>query len=79
MMHIGDGNGIPPILVVYVSKLPVREQQSLDFASKLKEAGVLTKLYFGPNKTHQSLNQELGKPGDPPTAVLEFLQMALKL
>ena len=58
MMHIGDGKGIPPILVVYVSKLPVREQQSQAFVSKFKEVGVIAKLYFCPNKTHQSLNQE---------------------
>ncbi len=76
--HIGDGRNIPPILVVYVSKQPTREQQSQNFVSKLKEAGVRAELYFGPDKTHGSLNQELGEPGDGPTAaVFDFLQMTL--
>ena len=73
--HVRLGKKIPPFLVVYASKMPAREYQSAHFVAKLREADIPADLYFAPDKTHGSVNQELGKEGDETTeVVMRFLK-----
>jgi acetyl esterase/lipase len=73
--HISAGKSIPPFLVVYVARRPDSKAASEDFEAALKTASVSVGLYPAQNKTHETLNKELGTPGDAPTArVMEFLK-----
>ena len=77
--HIGAGKGIPPYLLVYVSS---REHsagvQAKNMKQKFEEEGLTCEVYTAENKTHQTLNQEIGTTGDEPTAkIMEFIESIL--
>ncbi len=73
--HVGGGKGIPPFLIIHVGKRPDSSKQSRALAATLNGVGVSAQVVAAENKTHKTLNQELGKEGDPPTqAVFEFLE-----
>jgi len=77
--HVEAGKGIPPYLLVYVSS---RERsagvQAKNMKQKFEEEGVTCEVYRAENKTHQTLNQEIGTTGDEPTAkIMEFIESIL--
>jgi arylformamidase len=77
--HIAKSKGIPPFLVLYVSNHPDTTAQAQRLGDALKEAGVPVKLFGAKDSEHSKLNDELGKPNDPATAVLsEFVAERLR-
>lgn len=72
--HIQAGQPIPPFLILHVADRPVSRHQSNLLADRLTAAGYAARALPAENKTHGTINRELGQPDDPPTlAVFEFL------
>ncbi len=76
---VAQGKQIPPFLILHCANRPDTTTQSNWFASKLIEAGVTAKAFPAENKTHGTINADLGKSEDPPTqAVYDFLASVLR-
>lgn len=72
--HVAASKDIPPFLIIYVADRTWSKLMSNQFGEKLNEAGVPAEVVAAENKTHATLNQELGVPGDEITAtVMAFL------
>ena len=64
---------VPPVLVAY-SGLKYSKEMSLDFAQKLKAAGVRVSTFDGLDYRHLQIDREIGKPDSKITdAVTRFL------
>lgn len=73
--YVESGKGIPPFLILYVADRPGSKLQSNQFGEKLNEAGCKTEVIAAENKTHATINREIGLEGDLPTReILKFLQ-----
>ncbi len=76
--HVAKGKGIPPFLLLYVSTRRDSKIQSYDLADRLKLAGSAAEVVPAHDKSHGSINREMGEPDDPPTqAVFDFLEKRL--
>jgi arylformamidase len=77
--HVAKGKNIPPFLILHVADHPETKGQSQRLSKALQEAGVSAKAFPAEEKTHDTINSDLGKPDDKPTEVLfEFLDGVLK-
>ena len=73
--HIQKKKGIPSFLILHVAGRPNSRAQSESLCKKLTNVGVRATLVPCQNKTHGTLNRELGKENDPPTiAISKFLK-----
>ncbi|MBM3128846.1 MAG: hypothetical protein FJ009_09530 [Chloroflexi bacterium] len=71
---VSRGRGVPPFLLVYVADRQDSAVNSRNMAEKLRAAGIRAEVFSAANKTHASLNRQLGLEKDPPTeAVVNFL------
>jgi len=76
--HVASGKSIPPFLILHVEGHPETTAQSNRLVAALREAGVEASVYPSAGKNHNTLNDDLGKPGDEPTkALLDFMQHVL--
>lgn len=76
--HVAKDKGIPPFLIIHVADHPDTTAQALRLANTLKAAGIPATLYGGRETSHNRINADLGKPGDPGTAALfAFVEKAL--
>ena len=76
--HVESGRYIPPFLILHVADHPEVKLQSETLAKALTKAEIPAKAWPAENKTHTTINSELGQPGDKPTeAVFEFLKAQL--
>lgn len=72
--HVEAGKDIPPFLLIHAGDRQASREAASAFGGRLEEAGVEVSFFHASNKTHSSLNKDLGKPGDKPTAsVFGFL------
>ncbi len=72
--HVTAGKSIPPFLLVVADNNTGKLEQSNAMAKKLREVGVHAEVIEAPDKTHGTLNQDLGKAGDKVTEkILGFL------
>jgi arylformamidase len=77
--HVAKGNNIPPFLILHVADHPETKGQSQRLSKALQEAGVSAKTFPAEEKTHDTINSDLGKTDDKPTqALFEFLDGVLK-
>lgn len=77
--HVERERGIPPFLILHVATRRDGRIQSEALGKKLSDAGVSAKVIAAENKTHATINREIGKPDDVPTRqIFEFLQQQLK-
>lgn len=75
LFHVAKGKGIPPFLIIHVASREDSGAQSRDLAKALNDAGVKAEVKPAQNKTHATLNKELGQANDAPTAeVFNFLR-----
>jgi len=73
--YVESGKGIPPFLILYVADRPGSRLQSNQFGEKLNEAGCKTEVIGAENKTHATINREIGLEGDVPTQeIVKFLK-----
>lgn len=76
--HVRKGRNIPPFLIFHIDH-PFTKTQSQEFAKKLREAEVPVELYYAEDKTHATLNSEIGLPDNKPTAaIFRFLERSTK-
>jgi len=72
--HVDMGKGIAPFLILHVAGRRYSAIQSTGLAAALNQAGISAEVFPAKNKTHATINRELGQPGDPPTqTILQFL------
>jgi acetyl esterase/lipase len=65
---------IPPFLLVVADENESKREQAGGLAEAMRMAGVRVEILEAPDKTHGTLNRDLGRPGDEPTAaILGFL------
>jgi acetyl esterase/lipase len=77
--HVAGGKGIPPFLILHVAGHPDVSAQAQRLGNVLKDAGVAVTVVGARETTHNKINADLGRPGDPATkAMFEFLDRALK-
>jgi len=81
--HVARNKGIPPFLLVHLADFPESRTglQAQLLAEKLiHHGGVATKVLAVPGKTHNTLNDDIGAPGDAVTtdAILKFVAAQLK-
>ncbi|NLS92969.1 MAG: alpha/beta hydrolase fold domain-containing protein [Planctomycetaceae bacterium] len=77
--HVTPGKSIPPFMLVVADNNAGKLEQSNAMAKKLREAGVRADVVEAPDKTHGTLNQDLGKAGDKVTEkVMVFLGALMK-
>ncbi|MBC8042889.1 MAG: alpha/beta hydrolase [Rhizobacter sp.] len=73
--NVSQGKNIPPFLIIYVATREATKRQSEQLAKALTDSGIKADVQPASNKTHATLNKELGLPNDPPTAqVYAFLK-----
>jgi len=78
--HVATDKSIPPFLILHVADRRVSTIQSQAFGKKLNEAGVRAQVVAAEDKTHATINREIGKPGDVPTRrIFEFLKGMLRM
>ena len=71
--YIVKGGLFPRFLILHIEREVSRIESEM-FYNALKEAGVITEIFKALDRTHRSLESELGKPGDAPTQrIFDFL------
>lgn len=65
--HVAKGKGIPQFLILHVASRKDSKEQANELAAKLREAGGEARVVAAEDKTHATINRDLGKPGDAPT------------
>lgn len=79
LSHVAQGKHIPPFLILYVAERRDSRLQSDALAERLVSAGTSAKAIPAANKTHATINREIGAPGDAPTTeVFDFLKQRLE-
>jgi arylformamidase len=77
--HVAAGKNIPPFLILHVAGHPDVSAQARRFGMVLESAGIPVTLFGAMETTHNSINDDLGKPGDPATQALRtFVSNALQ-
>jgi len=77
--YVEKGKDIPPFLILHVADHPETKGQSQRLAKALQAAGVSAKAFPAEEKTHDTINADLGKPDDKPTqSLFEFLDGLLR-
>lgn len=73
--HVEKGKSIPPFLILHIASRRDGKIQSEALANAINEAGGNAEVISEPNKSHATINRELGQPGDLPTKhVFQFLE-----
>lgn len=72
--HVKSGKEIPPFLIIPIARRSDSNQLSEALRDALTAAEVEASIHVAEGKTHGSVNSDIGKPGDQPTAaMMEFL------
>lgn len=72
--HVAKDVRYPPFLIFHVGTRADSRAQSEALAERLREADGKATTVHEPEKTHMTINRELGSDGDVPTGkVLDFL------
>lgn len=66
--HVARGKGIPPFLILHIAGHPDTGAQARRLANVLQAAGIDAKVVAGREATHNTINDNLGTPGDPVSA-----------
>jgi len=80
VLYVAKDKGIPPFLILHIDGRPESGTaiQAQVLANALRVANVPVQVVAGEGKTHNTLNEELGRPGDTPTkALFEFVDGVL--
>jgi len=76
--HVAPNKGIPPFLILHISRNPDTSAQARRLAAVLQAAEISAKV-VGRDTTHEGLNDAIGAPDDPVTKeVFAFVADALK-
>lgn len=76
--HVAAGKGIPPFLVMHVAGHPDTTAQARRFRAALESAGMPVTVFGAQEATHNTINDNLGKPGDAGSdALFAFVRQTL--
>lgn len=79
VMHVANGKGIPPFLLLHVAAHPDTTAQAVHFGNVLRAAGVPVTVFGAKDTSHVKLNDDLGLSNDPATqALATFVASVLK-
>ena len=81
VLYVARDKGIPPFLILHIGGRPESGTaiQAQVLANALQVAGVPVQVVAAEGKTHNTLDSDLGVPGEAPTdAVFDFLDRVLK-
>jgi arylformamidase len=81
VLYVAKDKGIPPFLILHIDGRPESGTaiQAQILANALRVASVPVQIVAGEGKTHNTLNEDLGRPDDKPTkALFEFVDGVLK-
>jgi acetyl esterase/lipase len=81
VLYVAKDKGIPPFLILHIDGRPESGTaiQAQVLANALRVAGVPVQVVPAEGKTHNTLNEDLGRPDDKPTkAVFEFVDGILR-
>jgi acetyl esterase/lipase len=81
VLYVAKDKGIPPFLILHIAGRPESGTaiQAQVLANALQVAGVPVQVVPAEGKTHNTLDSDLGVPGEAPTkAVFDFLDRVLK-
>lgn len=74
LTYVEKNSGIPPFCLLYVADRRDAKKRTLEFSDALRAAGIEAVVVPGEDKTHGTINRDLGEPKDEPTQKLfEFL------
>jgi acetyl esterase/lipase len=76
--HVDKDKGIPPFLILCCASRKDSPLQGNELAKLLQLAGTNATVYLAENKSHASINRELGIPADLPTKQIEQFLSRLK-
>jgi len=77
--HVAPSKRIPPFLLIHAGNKSTNMQQADNFAAILLKAGTRVEVFAASDKTHGSLNRELGTDGDKPTLkIMDFIESIMK-
>jgi acetyl esterase/lipase len=65
--HVARGKNIPPFLLLHIAANPETKAQAERLARVLNEAGISARSYSAEEKTHTTINADLGLADDKPT------------
>jgi len=72
---VEDDESPPPFLIIYAGDRVEAEVQAKLLARRLEAVGGEVTLYHAPEKTHGTVNRELGDEGDEVTGVVcDFIE-----
>jgi len=75
VLHVEDDESPPPFLIIYAGDRVEAEVQAKLLARRLEAVGGEVTLYHAPEKTHGTVNRELGDEGDEVTGVVcDFIE-----
>jgi arylformamidase len=76
--YVAPDKGIPPFLIMHVASRRDGRLQSESLAKALSNAGASATVFSAENKTHTTINLDIGTPGDVPTQrIFKFLDERL--
>lgn len=76
--HFGKKRPAPDYLIIPVDSRKITQRQSRDLAAAIRKSGNRAEVHIAKNRTHMTLNQRIGHPGDEPTKqILDFLKKRL--
>lgn len=77
--HFKKGQPSPDYLIIPISSREITITQSKKLASAIKTSGNHAEIFIAKNRSHMSLNQKIGNPGDAPTKMIfSFLEQRMK-
>ncbi len=75
LTYVRHNQFIPPFLIIHVAKRADSKRQSEQLAAKLKTHHISITMFAAQNKTHLTVNSEIGQPDDIPTQkIFAFLK-----
>jgi len=77
LYHVSPGKGIPPFLMFYAVENGEGQSTSQEMATALIAAGVENWLEAAQGRSHDTVLNDIGTPGDPVTGrIMEFIRSA---
>ena len=78
IQYVAKGKGIPPFLILHIASRRDSRIQSEQLGDLLTKAGGFAKVVSAEDKSHGSINREIGEADDPPTKeIFDFLNAQL--
>lgn len=73
--HLKQGRSCPDYLIIPIAGREITQTQSKHLAAMIKKTGGHAEVFVAKNRSHMTLNKQIGNPGDVPTQeIMKFLK-----